>query len=428
MIKRKKVIKLIVIMFIITCYKCQTDLNLKHTETLSFVKTDITFEKFKSETGLADFENSIKITPNKSTLESKTIDGKFEVSDFNIDTNIIKSMEYHQNKTYTFKIYPKGITSDNYFNLILYKKNNVWEKSIVEMKPSLDNLYKLQNNLTNNFEGQMRQLYNSEITTTSTMKCVTVTIVSNKCNGKCSNPNECSCTGSCCNSTMYYNSCDFGPSNPVSGGGNSNGTGDSNWGGGSSDSNDPNSDDIVIEPNINPTSIEEETLQNSIKTPCQDLESKSNDSIMNSKLVDLKLKAGQGYESANVLYQNATEGLKVGQEFTGDPNAAGAGKEVSLGLNENDVMTPTNCIGFAHCHLNNNSTFKVFSVSDLIAFSKILGLSTRPTSEFTIYVTTEAGTFALKVSDRMKFKNSYDFMNFDQDLQEKKFNQKIKKQ
>jgi hypothetical protein len=262
--KPTKTLKLFTAITFVFLSGCQTEKPLAHSAPNAFTANKISFEAFKQQTGLTNFETTFKIPSKSTNLEGKTTDGKYELSDFDIDTDVVNSLEYQQKTTYSLQVHPKNEVSENYFNLILYKKNNVWEKTIVEMKPSADNLYELQNNLTDEFQGQMRQVYNSEVTTTSTMKCKTVTITSSNCQG---------CEGECdlcslCVSVTIYNMCDFGgiPYTGGGGGGYSGsgggGYGGSGGGGGifvgpippSDDMLDP--DTMVFDPNLqDPMSI-----------------------------------------------------------------------------------------------------------------------------------------------------------------------------
>ena len=64
-----------------------------------------------------------------------------------------------------------------------------------------------------------------------------------------------------------------------------------------------------------------------------------------------------------------------------------------------------------HCHLDDGSTFKIFSFADLVSFAELAKLSTRPTSELYMYVTTDSGTFAIKINDREKLKKKLTSLN-----------------
>ena len=153
------------------------------------------------------------------------------------------------------------------------------------------------------------------------------------------------------------------------------------------------------------------------------------DSIFNLKMTDLKSKAAnQGFESAYAINQNASEGLLVGPEFTGDPNGVGKGREVNLQLGSSIYAAAANCIGFIHCHLDDGTTYKVFSFSDIYALAQIASISTRPKTEFAIYVTTSSGTFALKVNNKILLKNKKDFMDVGWKEFEDKFDKLVKKE
>lgn len=64
--------------------------------------------------------------------------------------------------------------------------------------------------------------------------------------------------------------------------------------------------------------------------------------------------------------------------------------------------------GFMHCHLNNATikNFAVFSLDDLISFAKLVQNSTVPSDQLTMYVTSNKGTFAMKIKDKVGFINA----------------------
>lgn len=136
---------------------------------------------------------------------------------------------------------------------------------------------------------------------------------------------------------------------------------------------------------------------------CSDLTTKSYNPDFDTKLNDLIDKAAtQNFESAYTMYQNAGLGLLFSNEAVG----TSAAPEVSLNLAQSQTQATVNAVGFMHCHLDNGSTFKIFSFSDLIAMAQLASVSTRPTSELVMYVVTTSGTFALKVSDKIALKNN----------------------
>ena len=165
-----------------------------------------------------------------------------------------------------------------------------------------------------------------------------------------------------------------------------------------------------------------------VKTPCNELLAKDLDSTFNAKMIELKTKAAnQGYESAYGMNQNAGEGLIIGSEMTGNPNGPLKGREIKLEFASSIYAVALNSIGFIHCHLDNGTTYKVFSLSDILALDYVANISTRPKEEITIYVVTSSGTFAIKVNDRIKLRNSAIYLSMMKDSFEEEFNKKIKK-
>ena len=122
--------KVFTLLIVVVLTSCEAEKSYINSGEKEYSAKTITYEQFINETGLTNFKNEINPSISPTDIQSKTIDGKYEMSDFNIDTDVIKSMEYQQQKTYTLQIHPKGISSENYFNLILYKKNKD-RKSVV---------------------------------------------------------------------------------------------------------------------------------------------------------------------------------------------------------------------------------------------------------------------------------------------------------
>ena len=189
--------------------------------------------------------------------------------------------------------------------------------------------------------------------------------------------------------------------------------------GGGTNTGNNNTGDTSLTTIVDP--IEEEK-----KTPCEELIENDSISDFNTKMTELKIKAGtQDFESAHAIYQNAVDGLIVGEEFTGQSNANGEGREVYLSLNSSITTNAINCVGFIHCHLDNGTTFKVFSLDDIIALALIAELSTRPTSEFAIYVTTNSGTLALKVNNKTMLSSKIDTMDLTYNQLEREFKKNV---
>lgn len=158
--------------------------------------------------------------------------------------------------------------------------------------------------------------------------------------------------------------------------------------------------------------------------PCQELSKNDNIEEFSSKMTELKQKAAtQNFESAYGIYQNVTNGTS----FTGEFNGEIERKEATVSFENGTNHSATDMVAIIHCHLDNGTTFKVFSLSDIIALGEIAKHSTRPSSQFAIYVTTTSGTFAIKVNDVNKLKNNLDLMNANKNNYENGFSEKVKK-
>lgn len=210
---------------------------------------------------------------------------------------------------------------------------------------------------------------------------------------------------------------------PSSGGTSSDtgGTGDTSGGSGGAAGGSGASYPVRSVPTL-PELIDEELM-----TPqdlCNDLASKDANVDFAQKMQDLKNRANnQNFESAYTMFQNASAGLLFSPRYDGSTDYP----EVSLGYNVNMGQVGTNSIGAIHCHLDNGKTFKIFSYSDLIALAEFASISTRPTSEFGIYVVTSSGTFCIKLKAKISFKNRKDIMIFNQNLFENSFEKFVNK-
>jgi hypothetical protein len=218
---------------------CEAEKIATHSGTSLLDSKKISLQQFLQETKINNFDTLIHL---ENKLQNRTADGRYELTDFEIDTNLINRMEYNQKTTYSFVASPKDTIAENYFNLIYYKKNNVWEMKIIELKPNPDNLIQLQNGLTPEFEGQMRIVYES-VPFNVAQPCTYVTITVERCQGCIGTCDQCSIcvsstTYSFCNSTILFVSAPPLPPSGFSGGD----------GGGGGANADPN--EIVIDPNL----------------------------------------------------------------------------------------------------------------------------------------------------------------------------------
>lgn len=251
----KIILKIITLFLIVLLASCEAEKIITHTGQKSYDSQKISLSKFLEETGENNFEPIVRIKYHSVNISGKSTNSKYDLIDFDIDTNVINSMMVFNKNTYTFRVKPKDYTGTNLFNLIYYKKNNTWEKTILEMKPTADNLYKLQNGLTTKFEGEIKQILSSEKTTiksksTSREGCSLFTIIVKDCHGCVGKCDECLICWTYTSFFLY----DSGGGDSGGGGGDfSSGVGPNQGAGGSSysfpDANAP--DTTFFEPNTN---------------------------------------------------------------------------------------------------------------------------------------------------------------------------------
>jgi hypothetical protein len=152
---------------------------------------------------------------------------------------------------------------------------------------------------------------------------------------------------------------------------------------------------------------------------CDELNAKSQDPDFAARMAELKAKAGtQNFESAYAIYQNAVTGLGFSNLVNGSSSQA----QVKLNPNQSQTLSQTNCIGFMHCHLDDDPTtgkprtYKIFTFTDIVALAKTDNVSTNPMQEMVLYVTTASGTFALKINNSTSFKNKFANLNQAQEM------------
>lgn len=346
--------------------------------------TKVSFSTFKQLTGLSDFNTTFTLSKNKG-LSTKHINGSYTSEDFIVDTDQIIQTISGGKTSYAFLMTPKNEEKENSrFYLIIYDKEGSWLDMVIQSDVFIDAD-------GNPNETGFREIYASAARGTG---CTTVFTWVIKCNrkgkcadGVCDRCSICLKAGSeriCGNNKEDY--LDGGWTKPLQPDG----------GGGGSPNPETDSDEETV---VN-LPIQTIILRND---PCKDLKDKSENISFKEKMEELKGKAAtQNFESAYAMYQNPAEGLSFSPEATGTVNEPA----VELTLNMSSTQTPTNAIGFIHCHLDNGTTFKVFSFTDMIALAYVASVSTRPTSELGIFVVTASGTFALKVNDRIVLKNN----------------------
>jgi hypothetical protein len=183
----KSIYSLLFLIFIgISLASCEATKEFSETNSkLNKRNNSITFEQFKNETNQHEFKTKIKINSNPNRISSKNANGSYELSDFDISTEIIKRLELNDKITYSFRIYPTVIVSPkSIYNLVLQNKDGQWFESVLEFKPTLENYEKVISGINDQIEGKVSLLYASnadEIISTGT--CHKVEIVNIHCNG-----------------------------------------------------------------------------------------------------------------------------------------------------------------------------------------------------------------------------------------------------
>ena len=187
-----------------------------------------------------------------------------------------------------------------------------------------------------------------------------------------------------------------------------------------------NIDDVVTSP------IKGAFLNAPAKTPCTDLYLKSTNLDFKQKMQELAIDANGVAEAGNVTYNDAP---KYGNKKYGGLDSNGN----SMVALEWDNTRASQTTGFMHCHLNSTNpalkTLTVFSLTDFVAYATLVQNSSVDVTELGIYVTTDRGTFALKLTDKQAIINLSNYIKNDpngsvfKDFEKKvKFNESKNKQ
>lgn len=145
-------------------------------------------------------------------------------------------------------------------------------------------------------------------------------------------------------------------------------------------------------------------------TPCSDLKNKSSNLAFKSKIQELDNDAQNSVlETGYVTYSDYPSYPKKclgGFDSNGD-------SYIDLIWDTSRAQTIT---GFIHCHQNNevHKNLAVFSPADMEAFGTLIENSTADVSEFTCIVTSEKGTFAIKITDKQAYINFANYLKNNQ--------------
>ena len=136
----------------------------------------ISFEQFKKETGLKEFNTTLKT--NIKITSKNNIERNYEFIDFTISTSAITRLVNNQKTTYTFRVFPNVPYQPNeVFNLTVYFKNG-WQMIILK----IDNLQIADKQIT--------KIYETD-SSNSSKSCSIVSVESHHCTN----------TGSCASGT-----------------------------------------------------------------------------------------------------------------------------------------------------------------------------------------------------------------------------------
>ena len=180
-------------LFLVLFTSCSEDTSSPEDQTIRTNGKSVSFEKFKSLTGLQDFKKVIQIKRQHATSRV------MQMEDFTINTDLIKQTVVNQNVSYTFNIVPKIITDKKFYNLIVYHTEGGWKYSIIEFDPNAQTAQAYEDGQEIPFEGKMKEIYTTAARTITI--CTTVFVQSYHCTGT----GECA-SGTCdlCNLCVSY--------------------------------------------------------------------------------------------------------------------------------------------------------------------------------------------------------------------------------
>jgi len=384
--KRMKIIKLLVLPIVLFLFGCEKDLYDEHLHK-AIVKSEISLEQFKKETGLNDFIPTIKIKLNDANSLQRNADGSYELSDFDIDTSIIKRIVVNEKITYTFQLIPKEEVNDRIFNIVYYFKEG-WQYNIFEIKPTPENLIELKLGLTKKIDGTLTKVFQSFPVQTFD-NCTVVTIWIENCWG---------CTGTCdgCTICLYHTSvlvCGQNPSylyldaGPSTGGG----------GGGGASSTTTNNNEVATSPILNTAFLDGPSAPE--KTPCQKVK-ETTDNISGLKPIINNFKTPQvlnlNHEKGFNFVDNAQNQTQLVQN---DGNANST--SITVVVTEDGAMS-----GLVHSHFDRPDMLPTFTFEDLMTFNSIYQYrkyNNKSLDNLTLMVVTRAGVFAMQIEDEAMF-------------------------
>lgn len=218
--KIKHLRQLLILVSLITFIGCSEDIYDNHDHDKQINKNTISFNQFKRETGIKNFEalKSIQL----ASENSRTIETEFLTD----TTSVLKYTSVNNKVTYSFKIYPifEALESKEYYNLVYEKYGTDWNE-IIFLNKERD----IQEIGESKLESS-EMVYNEKMSAISMAGfCEMTTYTNGSCT--CNDKNNCDWCSECVTSTVSYFYCgssgnlealplvlDVGPSN--NGGGN----------------------------------------------------------------------------------------------------------------------------------------------------------------------------------------------------------------
>jgi hypothetical protein len=378
--KRKFIYLTVMVCFLKISSSCEAEKEFLETSNEgNDLRRELSFKQFKNEIGQPQFSKKLTFSAN---VNARTM------VDFEIDTTLVKSLESNY-IVYSMKLDPKFEVSDNkFYNLIVFKDNtDEIVKQIIEFLPQTEISGETEAEIYNYLQNATKELiYSSKMMTTSPIcvevvyndRCYCVNHLAGECNGCPAgfrpvaqlNIIPCPSYGSEPPPIPTPNI----PGNPYPGESGSGGDGG-----------------ISAEP----------VLPTTNKDNCNDLKTKSFNQDFKNKMNELKTDASGESEKAYVM-------------FNGDPKYSPkySGTLQNPSAIQIQMHNRVDCIGFMHCHMNNSNTvnavnYAVFTLDDFVTFRDLVNnidaSNPTPLEKLTMYVTSDKGTYAIKITDYTKF-------------------------
>ena len=402
-VKIEKLVRLFLTTLLLVLFSCSEEIYEDNVHSHTKDKNSITFEQFKTETGITNFKTHISIEQPTGAVNARTASGEYGLSDFIIDTEIIKRLEINQETTYSFKVYPVNqelLVAKEYYNLVYEKEGNKWNQLIfknTEKEIIIQGQAELENS---------QMIYNSKMIEgglhATSFMCATISI-DNVC------PKLFPCTKDWCDGCnicfqvrVSYMPCNDGGG--LSSPGNGNPSGPDNGG-----SEGPAPSENTGEYSPNPYDQQDATSfmaehQVQVQTPCDQMKNLKNKANFVSKMTEVKNNIGGTKEKGFMLLnmQNNECSNIVEGDSEGNLNYP------LESLTQNELY---NFIGTAHNHLEDEPThIGVFTPEDLPILWSAGAIETSPQNPYhaqtpekaIIFVITNKGLFSLKINDLSK--------------------------